>query len=49
VFAEIPVMSVTRAPFDVAADGRLLLLERTITQGIPLAIITDWRTLMSAR
>ena len=49
VFAEIPVMSVTRAPFDVASDGRLLLLERTITQGIPLAIITNWRTLMSAR
>ena len=48
-FAEIPVMSVTRAPFDVAKDGRLLVLERTISQGVPLAIITNWRTLMSAR
>jgi eukaryotic-like serine/threonine-protein kinase len=49
VFVEIPVMSVTRAPFDVAEDGRLLVLERTITQGIPLAIITNWRTLMNGR
>jgi hypothetical protein len=47
-FADIPVMSVTRAPFDVAKDGRLIVLERTITQGVPLAIITNWRALMSA-
>jgi TolB protein len=47
VFAEIPVMSITRAPFDVAADGRLLVLERTINQSVPLAIIMNWRALVS--
>lgn len=46
VFAEIPVMSVARSPFDATADGRLLLLERTITQGVPLAVITNWRSLL---
>ena len=46
VFAEVPVMPVARSPFDVASDGRLLLLERTINQVAPLAVITNWRTLM---
>jgi len=49
VFADTPVMSVTRAPYDVAKDGRVLVLERTINQGVPLAIITNWRALMSGR
>ena len=44
VFAEIPVMPV-RSPFDVTADGRILVLERTI-QGAPLSLITSWPTLM---
>ena len=30
-------MPVARSPFDVSADGRLLLLERTISKGVPLA------------
>jgi Tol biopolymer transport system component len=45
VFAEIPVMPVARGPFDVAADGRLLLLERTINSAA-LSIVTNWRTLI---
>ena len=49
VFAEIPVMSVTRTPFDTSADGRLLLLERTINQGVPLAVITNWKAIMAQR
>ena len=49
MFAEIPVMSVTRTPFDVTADGRLLLLERTINRGAPLSIVTNWRTIVSRR
>jgi Tol biopolymer transport system component len=47
VFAEIPVMPVARSPFDVAADGRLLVLERTITAGAPLVLVVNWRTVMS--
>ena len=42
VAVEIPVMSVARSPFDVAADGRLLLLERTINKGVPLAVVKNW-------
>jgi Tol biopolymer transport system component len=49
VAAEIPLMPVARSPFDVAADGRLLLLERTINQGAPLAIVTNWLAAMAAR
>jgi eukaryotic-like serine/threonine-protein kinase len=49
VFADIPVMSVARSPFDVTEDGRLLLLERTINQGARLALITNWRTAMARR
>jgi Tol biopolymer transport system component len=49
MFAEVPVMPVARSPFDVAADGRILLLERTINQSAPLAVITNWRTLMADR
>ena len=49
VFAEIPVMSVARSPFDVSGDGRILLLERTINQAVPLAVITNWRTIMAGR
>jgi Tol biopolymer transport system component len=49
VFADIPVMSVSRSPFDVTADGRVILLERTVSQSVPLAIITDWRQLMAAK
>jgi eukaryotic-like serine/threonine-protein kinase len=42
VFAEVPVMPVARSPFDVSADGRLLLLERTISRGVPLAVVKNW-------
>jgi Tol biopolymer transport system component len=42
VSAQIPVMPVARSPFDVSADGRLLLLERTISKGVPLAVVKDW-------
>ena len=49
VFAEIPVMPVARSPFDVSADGRLLLLERTINQGAPLAVVTNWRAVVAGR
>jgi hypothetical protein len=49
IFAEVPVMPVARSPFDVAADGRILLLERTINQSAPLAVITNWRTLLADR
>jgi Tol biopolymer transport system component len=47
VFTEIPVMPVARSPFDVAADGRLVVLERTITQGAPLVLVADWRAVMA--
>jgi hypothetical protein len=49
MFAEIPVMSVARSPYDVSADGRLLLLERTITRAAPLAVITNWRAIVAGR
>ncbi len=49
MFAEINLMPVARSPFDVSADGRVMLLERTIDQGVPLAVIANWRTLMSGR
>jgi sugar lactone lactonase YvrE len=49
VFTEIPVMPVARSPFDVTADGRLLVLERTITAGAPLVLVANWRTVMSGR
>jgi len=45
VFARIPVMPVARSPFDVTADGRILLLERTI-QGAALSVVTNWRARM---
>jgi len=35
VYAEIPVMPEGRSPFDVTRDGRLLLLERTISHSVP--------------
>jgi eukaryotic-like serine/threonine-protein kinase len=49
LFAEIPVMPVARSPFDVSADGRVLLLERTINQGAPLAIVTNWPAVVTGR
>ena len=48
VFARIPVMPVARSPFDVTADGRVLLLERTI-QGAALSLVTNWHRLMPER
>jgi hypothetical protein len=39
--------SVTCPIFDIASDGRLLLLERTINQVAPLAVITNWRAIMT--
>jgi eukaryotic-like serine/threonine-protein kinase len=43
LFTEIPLMLETRSPYDVAGTGaRLLLLERTINQGAPLIVLTDW-------
>jgi eukaryotic-like serine/threonine-protein kinase len=45
VFAEIPVMPVARSPFDLTADGRVLMLERTINSAA-LSIVTNWRALM---
>jgi hypothetical protein len=47
VSAEISVMPVARSPFDVSADGRLLLLERTINKGVPLAVVTNWLVAMA--
>jgi Tol biopolymer transport system component len=49
VAVEIPLMPVVRSPFDVSADGRLLLLERTINQSAPLAIVTNWLAAIAAR
>jgi Tol biopolymer transport system component len=46
VFAQIPVMPVTRSPFDVAADGRVLLLERTVNSAA-LSVVTNWRVAMT--
>jgi Tol biopolymer transport system component len=45
VFAEIPVMPVARSPFDVATDGRVLMLERTINSAA-LSVVTNWRALV---
>ena len=45
VFAEVPVMPVARSPFDLTADGRVLMLERTINSAA-LSIVTNWRALM---
>ena len=47
--AEIPVMSVSRSPFDVATGGRILLLERTVTQGAAIAVVTDWLAAATGR
>jgi hypothetical protein len=43
LFTEIPLMLETRSPYDVAGTGaRLLVLERTINQGAPLVVLTNW-------
>ena len=43
VFAEIPLMLDVRAPFDVDGTGaRVLVLERSINQGAPLIVQTNW-------
>jgi hypothetical protein len=42
-------MSVSRSPFDVSSDGRVLLLERTIDERLQLAVVTNWRAMMSKR
>jgi serine/threonine-protein kinase len=43
LFTEIPLMLETRSPYDVLGTGaKLLLLERTINQGAPLIVSTDW-------
>jgi Tol biopolymer transport system component len=42
VFAQITVMPVARSPFDVAVDGRVLLLERTVNSAA-LSVVTNWR------
>ena len=43
LFTEIPLMLETRSPYDVAGTGtKLLLLERTINQGAPLIVLTNW-------
>jgi Tol biopolymer transport system component len=47
VFAQIPVMPVARSPFDVTADGRVLLLERTVNSAA-LSVVTNWRAAMTA-
>jgi Tol biopolymer transport system component/tRNA A-37 threonylcarbamoyl transferase component Bud32 len=47
VLAQIPVMPVARSPFDVAADGRVLLLERTVNSAA-LSVVTNWRRAMTA-
>ncbi len=46
VLAQIPVMPVARSPFDVAADGRVLLLERTVNSAA-LSVVTNWRVVMA--
>jgi serine/threonine protein kinase/Tol biopolymer transport system component len=47
--AEIPLMPAARSPFDVADGNRLLVLERTISQRLPLTIVANWRALMAGR
>jgi Tol biopolymer transport system component len=49
VFGQIPVMPVARAPFDVSSDGRVLVLERTINRGAPLALVTNSRRIATGR
>jgi eukaryotic-like serine/threonine-protein kinase len=46
-FAQIPVMPVARSPFDVTADGRVLVLERTVNSAA-LSVVTNWRAAMTA-
>jgi Tol biopolymer transport system component len=46
VLAQIPVMPVSRSPFDVTADGRVLLLERTVNSAA-LSVVTNWRVAMA--
>jgi Tol biopolymer transport system component len=46
VFAQIPVMPVARSPFDVTADGRLLLLETTV-HSAALSVVANWRAAMT--
>jgi hypothetical protein len=42
-------MPVARSPFDVTADSRLLMLERTISQGVPLVIHMNWAAELAGR
>ena len=43
LYAEIPLMLEARSPYDVAGTGtKLLLLERTVDQGAPLIVLTNW-------
>jgi Tol biopolymer transport system component len=43
LYVEIPLMLETRSPYDVAGTGaKLLLLERTVDQGAPLVVLTNW-------
>jgi hypothetical protein len=39
-------MPVARSPFDVTADGRVLLLERTVNSAA-LSVVTNWRAAMT--
>jgi hypothetical protein len=40
-------MPVARSPFDVTADGRVLLLERTVNSAA-LSVVTNWRRAMAS-
>jgi Tol biopolymer transport system component len=43
LFTEIPLVLDTRSPYDVAGTGsKVLILERTINQGAPLIVLTNW-------
>jgi Tol biopolymer transport system component len=48
VFAQRPVMPVARSPYDVTADGRVLLLETTINSAA-LSVVSDSRAVMTPR
>jgi eukaryotic-like serine/threonine-protein kinase len=48
VLAQIAVMPVARSPFDVTADGRVLLLERTVNSAA-LSVVTNWRAAAAPR
>jgi|SoiMethySBSTD1v2_1073268.scaffolds.fasta_scaffold06632_12 eukaryotic-like serine/threonine-protein kinase len=48
VLAQIPVMPVARSPFDIAVDGRVLLLERTVNSAA-LSVVTNWPATMAPR